>query len=360
MAALTQAKALGSSPSTFVLPTPVWVAAGILGLAGGGLVLLLADPIVKQLVWLAENYRAAALSLSANRVEEVRQGVGIWAWSGIIMGAITLFLSHPYIRSFLLSGALLRRTHPNSFFSLAPDRYGLGFFLATGSILVFTALTHWSLTAYKDVDWFGGEDGLSEWWSVVTYVAAALLSGAAAWRLRGAGYPGMVFVQSVLAAFLLLGALEEISWGQRLFDWTTPQALGSLNEQGETTIHNVERLDSVIYSLFFWGSAVALAGGAVRVARNLARRSNSADLMLPSLVIAPALLMIMVWRVGDTWTAVNLPRLIMEAFDYGPQGSEVPEVLLGLCLLIYTYSNFKRSRMLPKLGSAVCTPDTGD
>ena len=54
---------------------------------------------------------------------------------------------------------------------------------------------------------------------------------------------------------------------------------------------------------------------------------------------------------------MSLPRLVMEAFDYGPQGSEVPEVLLGLCLLIYTYANFKRATLLPKPGSATWSED---
>ena len=135
MAALSKSRAPGLSPSTTVLPTPIWVAAGFLGLIGGGLVLLFTDPIVERLVWLAENYRAAP-SLSANQVEEVRQGVDIWAWSGIIVGAITLFLSHPYVRS-SLSSALFRvgdriiRPLP-----LVPDRYGFTFILAAGGVLV--------------------------------------------------------------------------------------------------------------------------------------------------------------------------------------------------------------------------------
>ena len=56
--------------------------------------------------------------------------------------------------------------------------------------------------------------------------------------------------------------------------------------------------------------------------------------------------MIVVWRIGDFWTPVNLPLLIMEAFRFGPQGSEVPEVLLGLCVCLYTYSNLRRARLL--------------
>ena len=100
------------------------------------------------------------------------------------------------------------------------------------------------------------------------------------------------------------------------------------------------------------GSAAALAGGTVRAAWHLKGKVTNADFFLPSLVLAPALLMMAVWRIGDSWTPASLPRLIMEAFNYGPQGSEVPEVLLGLCLCLYTYANLKRAMALPKPGSA--------
>ena len=31
---------------------------------------------------------------------------------------------------------------------------------------------------------------------------------------------------------------EEVSWGQHLFDWTTPEGWAALNDQGETNLHN--------------------------------------------------------------------------------------------------------------------------
>lgn len=44
-----------------------------------------------------------------------------------------------------------------------------------------------------------------------------------------------------LALFVLffLFGMEEISWGQRLFEWNTPDALLAINYQNETTIHNI-------------------------------------------------------------------------------------------------------------------------
>jgi hypothetical protein len=37
--------------------------------------------------------------------------------------------------------------------------------------------------------------------------------------------------------FVCLG--EEISWGQRVFDWSTPESISELNAQNETNIHNI-------------------------------------------------------------------------------------------------------------------------
>lgn len=44
----------------------------------------------------------------------------------------------------------------------------------------------------------------------------------------------------LLALLFLVCAGEEISWGQRIFDWETPQILDELNAQGETNLHNIQ------------------------------------------------------------------------------------------------------------------------
>lgn len=134
-----------------------------------------------------------------------------------------------------------------------------------------------------------------------------------------------------------------------MFDWGTPEILSRLNEQDETTIHNVGSFASVISLVLFWASVVGLVSGATRALWHQRGRVTRADFIWPSLVLSPALLMILIWRVGGFWTPVNLPRLIMQAFDSAPQGSEVPEVLLGLCICIYTYSNLRRATALVKL-----------
>tara|TARA_B100000315_G_scaffold105092_1_gene96320 strand:+ start:1124 stop:2155 length:1032 start_codon:yes stop_codon:yes gene_type:complete len=333
---------------------------GLFGLVGGALLLLFTGPVLDRLVWLAESYRAGGSQLSDESVASLERGIQVWGWSGLLVWGVTFPLWHPRVRVYL-AGRFFRVMHlafrP---LPLPADRYGPGFFLAVTGVLAFTALTHWSLTAYKDVDWLAGEDGVSEWWSVVTYLAAAALAGATGWRLRGTGHPRLALFHAVLAVFLLVGAMEEISWGQRLFGWVTPAALSEINEQDETTLHNVEAVDSIIFGLLFWGSLAALAGAAIRAFWHRSGPVTSAHLLLPSLVLAPALLMILVWRLAGFLTPVNLPRLLMEAFDFGPQGSEVPEVLLGLCLCLYTYANLARATILRRLGEVGRRPRTGD
>ena len=192
---------------------------------------------------------------------------------------------------------------------------------------------------YWDVQWYAGEDGVSEWWSVATYLAAAAMATVTAWSLGRLAHPRLGLFHILLAALLLVGALEEVSWGQRVFGWSTPETLAQVNEQEETTLHNIAGVNQGFYTAFFWGSVLALVGGVARAILHHYRRVTTADFILPSLVLAPALLMIMMWVKGGYALPGSIP-------DFNPVGSEVPEVILGLSLCIYTYANLKRANAL--------------
>ena len=211
---------------------------------------------------------------------------------------------------------------------------------------MFCVLTHWSLRTFLDAEWLEGEDGLSEWWSVATYLAAAGAAGAASWMLRATKHNRLQYFYLALAIVFFLGGMEEISWGQRIFDWGTPAAIKEVNFQDETTLHNVNFANNVVFEMLFWGSALGLAGGIWRLTANFHGLSDRMRLVLPSLTMAPALLLILIWRTGELWRTANIPRLIMDHFNSGPRGSEVPEALLGLCLIIYTFTNLQKARYL--------------
>lgn len=93
---------------------------------------------------------------------------------------------------------------------------------------------------------FRGEDNLIETLGAFFLLAASILYFACYWlssrlskdtshlhRKRNGFY---IF----LAVIFFIGFGEEISWGQRIFDWKTPNFFIEINRQGETNIHNIK------------------------------------------------------------------------------------------------------------------------
>lgn len=62
-----------------------------------------------------------------------------------------------------------------------------------------------------------------------------------------------------LLMFVFMG--EEISWGQRIFGLTTPDALREINLQGETNIHNIEFVDTFLGGKYRYLSVMMLTTG---------------------------------------------------------------------------------------------------
>ena len=72
---------------------------------------------------------------------------------------------------------------------------------------------------------------------------------------RGNGMGAAVCRASgALALAFFLFAMEEISWGQRIVGFDSPEALIGVNQQGEATIHNLPELAIIIFCALFWAS----------------------------------------------------------------------------------------------------------
>lgn len=90
--------------------------------------------------------------------------------------------------------------------------------------------------------WLYGEAGAIEWLTVV-FLLAAIVYAVRVLRLAAGRGPRWLVVWALL---LLLGAVyfagEELSWGQHVFQWATPETWRQLNPQQETNLHNVHAL----------------------------------------------------------------------------------------------------------------------
>ena len=100
----------------------------------------------------------------------------------------------------------------------------------------------------------GAEDGLFENIGAVANLAASALFMLAYLRSSAVTQTFFGYATKRNVYFLLLSALmffcfgEEISWGQRIFDWDTPAWLAAVNVQGETTIHNLQPFSAKDFS----------------------------------------------------------------------------------------------------------------
>lgn len=91
-----------------------------------------------------------------------------------------------------------------------------------------------------------GEDGPVEWAGALAWMCAAGLFVAMLHRrpiLEDAVRPAAFWLAG-LALMSFLAAGEEISWGQRLFDYPTPEAIARVNLQNEMNLHNLAPLDT--------------------------------------------------------------------------------------------------------------------
>ena len=134
-------------------------------------------------------------------------------------------------------------------------------------------------------------------------LTAALLAAAAA---AGKGAPSRwLYIGGALLFAFVAG--EEISWGQRLFGFETPDALRAINTQNEFNIHN-------IHFVRFSNSGVIPMMTLCIVASSafFARTARVLGVPLPSLLLVFCFLVVYAWRRYDySWfpSTVNLPLL---------------------------------------------------
>lgn len=91
--------------------------------------------------------------------------------------------------------------------------------------------------------WLGTEDALGENLTALFYFIAGVLLWIGVQREVRAGAPVRRFVlQVLLGLFFVFVAGEEISWGQRIIGFGTPDSMKDSNVQGEFNIHNYDFL----------------------------------------------------------------------------------------------------------------------
>lgn len=105
---------------------------------------------------------------------------------------------------------------------------------------VFLGATYLPLFARPSIlDAFAREDGIFEdLTALYLFLTSVVFAVAFFWFRRSSWLLRLSFVG--LALLFFVGAGEEISWGERIFDWDDKNYIKSINVQGELTLHNLK------------------------------------------------------------------------------------------------------------------------
>lgn len=157
------------------------------------------------------------------------------------------------------------------------------------------------------------EDGMIEYTSALLLILAAGYAGYTG--LFAATRPASRGFHLFLALLFFAMCGEEISWGQRIFGFETPESLSGLNVQNEVNLHNMfgYLFDHLFILCFFlWGCIIPLLYHMSRTSRQVMRW---AGLPIPSIGLAIGMLLITLYQ----------DQIILAVFDPVPR-LRIPEM----------------------------------
>jgi len=208
--------------------------------------------------------------------------------------------------------------------------------LLLGGILYYTRVKY--IQVYEAL---GVEDGVLEWSEFAFFVLSSCLSILLAFKFKK---EQIFFATYLFLSFaLLFVAMEEISWGERIFDGVNegivPVALMERNLQGEINIHNIDSIHSKIgYVYILVGFLGCFSWLLVAVSKRLFTFRKS--LLRIAEEIVPSWIFFFYF----------FPLFINLITNYGfrPQDYEVVEFLLALGVLMYLIDIYKKKIISPE------------
>jgi hypothetical protein len=182
------------------------------------------------------------------------------------------------------------------------------------------------------------EDSLLEWAQFVGFVAAGVLAALAGRELlaQKRSLPAITFFVFALGCLAIAG--EEIAWGQRLLDYNTPERLEEINEQRETTVHNIGSVQDAVNIVF---ALVGLYGSVgawlLRLRRPRWALRPDVDLLIPPLFLTSSFFVVFGYK------ALRFAFFPESGYTVTKLG-EWPELCLAFAFAAYSFLTLRRLR----------------
>lgn len=113
----------------------------------------------------------------------------------------------------------------------------LNLYITSGLIVIFLSYSVYAVFDAETIARLGDEDRFFEWLTAISFLTASIIFCILSFRS-----PNIFYILMALIFFFGFG--EEISWGQRIIGFRTPEAVDMHNVQGEFTIHNLQSFNT--------------------------------------------------------------------------------------------------------------------
>lgn len=178
------------------------------------------------------------------------------------------------------------------------------------------------------------EGGVHEGFQALVMLVGACLAARLLGTVNGL-WLKVWFGIAFLGCFYVTG--EEISWGQWIFNWSTPESWGAINDQNETNLHNVSGwLDQKPQALLQIG---VLIGGIIIPLLGRYAPTKLPERFMPicgGLELFPVSLIALGFKVVDT-----ISDRIDVSFFY--RVSEILELFIYYFVALYLYTMWKHN-----------------
>ncbi len=199
------------------------------------------------------------------------------------------------------------------------------------------------------------EDGPFETGTTICYFISA--AACVALALKARGHRNLQIALGFLATLFFVVGGEEISWGQRMFDFQTPEKLEAVNVQGEFTLHNIYSISLFTYP------ALAVTATLLLIAPLMRARSKSARRFFDAfeVPVAPPVSAALYAALFAAYVVVGLrlgtpTPLPISYSQYAPHyDDEMMEFLIAALFTVFAVTNW-RLRLPGRRASAATEP----
>ena len=179
------------------------------------------------------------------------------------------------------------------------------------------------------------EDQFIEWLQVVLLAVSVwmLMLLCARWG-RSKRTRGLCVLSISMSVLLLFTLFEEVSWGQRVFGFKTPDSIGAVNAQGEFNLHNTGWMHDIRNYLTLVVAACGLIAASMSrwIGRSVAPLWLRIMMPDPRTIFAFALFL----GYGVLLAVLHLTRTEATNWNFGRTVAEWTELMFCYCAFLYT------------------------